>query len=141
MPSNTTYNPTNIRDFEKTKLNFDAQGVKGTLTPNTTTTLDYLLTDDCLMTGLEVIVHNGNFGDTANLQAVDTTGITGYPAGTVLQQFATNWNIASDADIQIDMAYPAKIIAGLTLRVVYTSTSLLTPPFVAINYKLHKILV
>lgn len=136
----STYNPRCENDFDKTKLAFDAQGVSITCAAGVTTDLDYTLADDCLLTGLELIVNSGNYGDSVNFQVVDTTGFTGYPAGTVLDQFATNWNIAPVSDTQFDVIYPAKIIAGLTLRVVYTSTGS-SAVFVAINYKLHKCLV
>ena len=140
MPSNTLYNPVRTVDFDKTKLTFDGQGVSATITAGATSNLDYILTDDCLITGLELIVNDGNYGDTVSLRLVDTTGFTGYPAGTVLDQFGTNWNIAPVSDTQFDIVYPAKIIAGLTLRVAYTSTGS-NDVFLAVNYKLHKVLV
>jgi hypothetical protein len=137
---NSTYNPIHENDFEKNKLTFDAQGVSTTVTSGSITNLDYTLTDDCLITGVELIVNNGNYGDTLSFQVVDTTGFTGYPVGTVLDQYATNWNVAPVTDTQLSVVYPAKIITGLTLRVVYTSTGS-SNPFIALNYKLHKCLV
>jgi hypothetical protein len=139
MPTGTTYNPPNIDAFIKTALNFDAQGVSTTATAGSVTNLDYELTDDCLVTGMELIVNGGNYGDTANLQIIDTTGYFSGTPGKILNQFATNWHVAPIADTQFDMAYPAKILATMTLRVAYTSTGT-TNPFVAINYKLHKVL-
>jgi hypothetical protein len=136
----SNYNPIHIDDFDKSKLTFDAQGVSATMTAGGAGNLDYTLTDDCLITGVELIVNNGNYGDTVSFQVIDPTGFTGYPAGSVLDQFATNWNVAPIADTQFDIIYPAKIIAGLALRLVYTSTGT-NNPFVAINYKLHKCLV
>lgn len=141
MPSNTTYNPVNVAAFEKSKLYFNAQGVSASCTAGTSTNIDYTLVDDCLLTGLEIIVDGAKYGDYANLQVIDPTGITGAPPGTVILQPATNWYVATSYDEQYDLAYPAKIYTGLTLRIVYTSTGIITPVFVAINYKLHKILV
>jgi hypothetical protein len=140
MPSNTTYNPICIGDFQKSKLVYDGQGVFTTVTAGSTVNLDYTLTDDCLITGMELIVNNGNYGDTVLLQVLDPTGFTGYPAGTVLDQYASNWNVAPTTNSQFDIVYPAKVIAGLTLRVVYASTGT-GNVFVAANYKLHKVLV
>jgi hypothetical protein len=142
MPSNTKYNPLHVDEFEKTKLNFNAHGVNTTVVLGTTANLDYTLTDDCLITGAELIVNGGNYGDTLNLQVVDLSGaFTGTP-GTVVNQFATNWNAPPQCDTQFDTAYPAKIYAGLTLRLVYTSTGLgVTPVFLAVNWKLHKVLM
>jgi hypothetical protein len=139
MPSNTTYNPPNINSFIKSALSFDAQGVSTTATANSASNLDYTLTDDCLITGMELIISNGNYGDTANFQIVDSTGAFSGTPGTVLNQFASNWNVPPTADLQFDMSYPAKILATMTLRIVYTSTGSVAP-FIAVNYKLHKIL-
>jgi hypothetical protein len=140
MPSGTAYNPLHVDDFEKNKLAFDAQGVSTTVTAGGTATLDYTLVDDCLITGVELIVNSGNYGDTLNLLIIDSSGVfTGTP-GTVLDQFATNWNVPPIADTQFDMMYPAKILTGMTLRVSYTSTGS-NNVFLAINYKLHKCLV
>jgi hypothetical protein len=136
----STYNPIHMDDFDKSKLAFDGQGVSTTVTAGTTSNLDYVLTDDCLITGVELIVNNGNYGDTLSLQVVDTTGFTGYLAGTVLDQFGTNWNVSPISDTQFDIVYPAKIIANLTLRVIYASTGS-SNVFIGVNYKLHKCLV
>lgn len=140
MPSFTTYKPIKVSDFEANKLNYDAKGVSTTVTGGTTHNLDLTLTDDCLITGAWMITSDGYLGDTASFQVIDTTGMTGYPAGTVLSQFITNWYLPTAADAQFELAYPAKVYAGLTLRLVYNSTGT-SNVFLAINYKLHKILI
>jgi hypothetical protein len=140
MPSNTTFNPINVGGFDKTKLTFDAQGVSATMAAATSSNLDYTLVDDCLITGIELIINNGNYGDTANLQIIDLTGEFSGTPGTILNQFATKWNLAPVSDTQFDLPYPAKILMGMTLRVVYASTGLIDP-FIAVNYKLHKVLI
>lgn len=142
MPTGTTYKPTRVNDFEASKLNFNAQGAGGIQSPNQTNNIDYLLTDDCLITGAWLVANNGNYGDHASFQVLDTAAgtYTGTPYG-VINQFITNWFIPPTTSVQFDMAYPAKIYAGMTLRLEYTSTALLLAPFVAINYKLHKVLI
>lgn len=141
MPSRTKFNPATTSDFDKNKLLFDAQGVSTTITPNTTSNVDLTLTDDCLITGAWLIISNSQNTDYLCFQIVDTTGVTGLPPGTVLNQFITNWYLDSSVNTQFDMLYPAKILSGLTLRVVYTSTSSTISPLISINYKLHKVLV
>jgi len=141
MPSYTTYNPAHVSEFEKTKIQFAAKGVTSTLTANTTSNIDFLADHDYLLTGMQVIIKDAAVGDRVSFQAIDTTGVLGVPPGTVLQEFATDWYVPSNSNDQFDMVYPAKIFAGLTLRVVYTSTHLTQAPFFAINYKLHKVLV
>jgi hypothetical protein len=92
------------------------------------------------MTGAWIISNGGNYGDYVNFQVVDASGaFTGTP-GTLLNQFATMLYFPPTADTQIDIVYPAKVLAGMTLRVSYTSTGG-TDVFLAINYKLHKVLV
>lgn len=140
MPTGTTYKPTRINDFEATKLNFAAQGVAAAPTFGTTTNIDLLLTDDSLLTGAWLVVSGGTIGDYATFQVVDISGsFTGTP-NTIVNTFITTWYLPVSANTQFDVAYPAKIYAGLTLRLIYHSTGLITP-FAAINYKLHKVLI
>ncbi len=139
-PSGTFFNPIRVDEFEKTKLNFDGQGMSATVTAGSTQNVDLLLSDDVLLTGCWFITNNSNLGDTLTFQVVDTSGaFTGTP-GTVLSQFITNWYPNVSTDINFEVPYPAKIPAGLTLRLVYVSTGS-TNPFVAANYQLHKVLV
>lgn len=141
MPSGTQYNPINVDDFEKTKLNYDAVGVGGTATAGTTTNIDYAVTDDMLLTGAQVLTNTSVFGDSVSFQLVDVAGLF-YPPGSVLNQFVTNWQTRSDSQEQINLQvnYPAKVNAGLYLRLVYVSTGT-SSVAVAVNYSLHKILI
>jgi hypothetical protein len=140
MPSNTLFVALKSEDLSALYVNFNAQGIAATCAPNTVTNLDYTLVDDCEITGIHLITNNSNYGDFANLQIVDSSGIfTGIP-GTIIKQFVTNWYVSANSDSQFDTQYPAKIYAGMTIRVVYHSTALIISPFIAINYKLHKIL-
>ena len=140
MPINTLFNPVSTQDFDKTKLNFKAQGVMANVSPGQTANLDIALTNDVLLTGAWVVTNNGNWGDTATFQVIDGTGQFTGVAGTVLNQFILNWYLPSQTADQFDIEYPAKILAGMTLRLVYTSTGT-NSPFVAVNYKLHEVLV
>lgn len=140
MPSGTTFNPLHNDEFNKNALKFDAQGVSTNPTAGTSTNLDLMMTDDCLLNGIELIISGATLGDYVALQVVDTTGAFSGVAGTIMIQPATNWYVSQTSDTQFDIVYPAKIYAGLTLRAVYTSTGL-TSPFLAVNYKLHKVLI
>lgn len=142
MPSNTTYKPVRVDDFESSKLNYDAYGMSTTVSLGQSGHLDLTLSDDCLLTGAWFITNGGTFGDVVNFQVVDTSGaFTGTP-GTVLNQFVTNWYVPPSVDAQFEIAYPAKVYAGLTLRLVYTSVGFgIVGVFVAVNYSLHKVLV
>ena len=140
MPSNTTYKPLCISDFEASKLNFNAQGVSVTATAGVVTNLDYTLLDDCLITGCWLLISGATIGDKIAFQVVDGSGAFSGTPGTVLNQFVSNWYLSTCVDTQFDMDYPAKIYTGLTLRLVFTSTGS-TNVSIAANYKLHKVLV
>lgn len=140
MPAGTTFNPNKISDFERLKLTFNALGVSTSVIAGTVANIDLTMTNDCLLTGAWLIVNGGNYGDSINFQIVDGTGaFTGTP-GTVILQPITGWSVPPTTDTQVDMVYPAKIYTGLTLRVIYTSTGT-SDAFIAINYKLHKVMI
>jgi hypothetical protein len=117
----------------------NGQGVTDIVPAGQYKNIDYILTDDCFITGGMLKSQTSNFGDYANFQVVDINNMLGYGANYVISQFLTNWYIGSDKEEQIneDFPYPAKIPAGLALRVVYYSTGT-TDVQVCVNYRLHK---
>jgi len=135
MPTNTTFDPSNTSLFEKAKLNKDAHGICATVTAGAVTNLDFTLTDDMLVTGGVFLCSGGAQGDFVNFQVV-------HPIAGVLNQFITNWYIDPSTIRQetTKSNYPAKLPAGLILRVSYTSTGT-SNVWIAINYDLEKVLV
>lgn len=134
--NNSLYNPQNIADFEKVKLNKDAKGVSTTVPAGTTVNLDLTLADDCLMAGGTGFLAKGAApGDTVDFQVV-------HPVNGVIAQFITDWYVNPDSTEQFvpPSNYPAKIFAGLILRVVYHSTGA-SDVWIAVNYNKEKILV
>jgi hypothetical protein len=139
---NSKYNPLQNSDMTKQNLNFDGYGKHAlNLTAGQTHNIDYKLLDDKLLTGASVLVKNANFGDKFHLQVVDVDNILGYGAGAVLLQTITDWGVAEDKQDQgsLEVGYPAKVITGLYLRMIYVSTGQVNPS-VIINYHLHKVL-
>lgn len=149
---NSTYVPKRFEDLNSDTCMLNSQGLTHTATAGVSTNLDYKLLDDHILTGLELLANSSNFGDTTTLQVVDKdlmlqgiygAGITTmYPAYPVLRQFGTNINLPSDTQLKINKqgVYPARIITGLYLRLIYNSTGS-TDVSVAVNYVLHKLLV
>jgi hypothetical protein len=139
---NSTYNPANINNFEKTKLSYSAVGISGSAVAGATTNFDYEVMNDILITGAQVLANIPTFGDSMSFQVVDVNNILGLGADVILNQFVTNWQLRSDSQEQIDLKinYPAKIIAGLYLRMIYKSTGT-TVVNIAANYSLHEILI
>lgn len=135
---NSTFNPVNVSDFTKDKLNKDCQGIINTIvTVNTATNIDFTLTDDEIIAGGHVfLVKDATWGDYVDFQIV-------HPTNGVLIQFITNWPINPDVkQQQIPISnYPAKIITGLILRIIYHSTSLVLAPSVSIGYNFEKPIV
>lgn len=78
--------------------------------------------------GVEYYAGNSTVGDTITFQVVDVDGIA-YPAGTVLEEFATNWYVMGDTHSTL-ILYKAKLVAGMYIRVVYTSTGATNVDFV-----------
>lgn len=151
MPSNTTFDPQNANDFQKSKLRLNGLSVTGTAAHGESTNIDLLMTDDFLLTDGILFANNSTWGDKIDFQVVAPTGFSNvnvaggytFTEDTVLLQPLTDWIInPQKIDQSGTMAnYPAKIYAGLILRVVYHSISNTTDVGVGINYKLHKVLV
>ena len=138
----STFNPQRDTEYDKTKLALDAMGAMGVCAPGVSTNIDLPLPDDVLIDGISYNVIGGVFGDYINLQVIDLNGTyTGAP-GTVLNQFATKWYVAQNQSsaTQIKSKYPAKILGGMALRLIYNSVGD-TPANVAVNYELHKVLI
>jgi hypothetical protein len=135
MPSNTTYDPNNTSYFDKTKLNKDAKGIAETVTAGQTKNIDFALTDDSLLAGGTVLLVKGAAqGDKIDFQVV-------HPVAGVLLTFVKDWYVNPDSTKQdVPTApYPAKLFAGLILRLVYYSVGE-TDVWVAINYNKEKVL-
>lgn len=118
---------------------FRGLGISATATKNTTTNIDYLIPQDRYMNGVSIILKNQVFGDTASFQIVDKDNVLGYGAGTVLDEFATDWNMSEDSQDQgaVLLPYPAKVIAGLYIRIVYKSVGTENDVLVRANLFLH----
>lgn len=136
MASNTAFNPPNINEFDKFKMNKDGHGVLGVASHGTSTTLDYTLADDMIIAGGHTFLANGvNWGDYVEFQVV-------HPIAGVLLQFLSTWYLNPEVIKQEvpPSNYPAKLTAGLILRVVYHSTGSADVP-IAVNYNLERVLV
>ena len=140
MPSGTTYKPVRVQDFESSKLLHNGMSAQGIVTAGTVANLDLALNDDHLLTGVWAVVGDGAYGDKVSIQVYDVTGAFTGTAGTVLNQFITDWFVPPTMMTQFDIPYPAKILAGMGIRTVYTSTGTVNV-FAAMNFKLHKVLV
>lgn len=135
MATGTYFKPTRLIDMENTSLEGAGQGVSAVCGPGigTTTNLDITLTDDVIATGLVLVVAGASLGDYVTMQVLLN--------GTVVKTpLPGPWYLPQTNTLNFDFVMPIKIIAGLTLRIIYTNTGLLVTPYLAVNYKLWKVL-
>ena len=134
MATGTNYNPQNVNEFEKSKLLKDAIGIQGIAIAGVATNLDLMLTDDVLINGGFLLAKNVAQGDTVSFQILI--------GERVLNQFITTWYLNPDSTQHQtpNSYYPAKLTAGLTLRIIYNSVGTQNVWF-AINYNREKVLV
>lgn len=143
MPANTVFSPTNVNQFQSDNVHFCGIGILGTAAHGAVTNIDLKLSDDMLIIGGMLNTKSASWGDYVNLKVVDVDNVLGYGAGAMLNQFASNWYCCDDSNgqhqILLQVPYPAKIFAGLYLRVEYHSTGAVDVG-VNMNYLLHKVL-
>ena len=139
MPSNTNHKPTSIADFNANNLNFAGKGASGSCTvtssSNPVASIDMTLTDDCLITGGILMVKNGYFTDKLSMQVV-------HPTLGVVSEYVTDFRVVEDSQRQFELNinYPAKIPAGMILRIKYTPSTDVGVRYISVNYMLHKVL-
>lgn len=139
--NNSKYSPGSKSEYGAKDLNLDVKGAKYEVTANSTQDLDFLISDDCIMDGMIIDVIDHALGDKVTFQVIDKDNILGYGANVVLKQFGTDVYMAPGIVRQVnaESVYPAKVFAGLYLRIKYTSVGT-SNPTVLVRYNLHKIL-
>lgn len=136
MATNTQYNPQKKSDFVKDNLQFSGQVIFFECAPSSSSYSDFVLADDYMLTGGRLLVENGNINDKLYIQIV-------HPTYGVVNEFISGYRISSDTVLQLnlDLDYPAKLVAGLSIRCKYVSDSAIVTRKIALNLYLHKILV
>jgi hypothetical protein len=134
MPTNTSYDPTNVNFFDKTKLNKDANSVVATIAAGTSYNIDHLISDDALIMDSTLLVHGAAKGDYWKMQVIHPVyGVVFEPIHKWMVDFTSTNQRLPKAN------FPAKIFAGLTMRVVYTSVGT-EDVWVALNIDKDKVL-
>lgn len=101
--------------------------INQTVTKDQTSTLDWAIPNtvylgtnkQSYMDGIHYYAKDAEVGDKMTFQVVDKDGLV-YPANTVLDEFGLDWAVMPDAETTIRL-YKAKLIAGMYLRIKYTS--------------------
>jgi len=140
---NSTYVPGKWSEIDSGKVAPFVFGITQTVPASQTTNINYILTDDVIIRGIEFLAKGSNFGDTISLKIIDTNGVTGVSPGTIIAVIVSNYILSSDLQkfLSYESVVPKKILATMTIQISYTSTGILTPINTAINFLLLKTLV
>ena len=101
---------------------FRCKGFTFTATALVTTHHDIVVPTEHLINGAEMWLGTGVTGCTVDFKVVDVDGIYA-PAGTEIEQFAYGCSIHPTSDNKKLPGYPAKILAGLYIRVSVTNNT------------------
>ena len=101
---------------------YRGEGFEFTAAASVQTDYDFLITSDRAIDGSEIWLGSSVYGCKVDFQVVDVDGVLA-PVGTVLNQFATNWNVHPATENSKRPGYPAKIYAGLYIRIKFTNPS------------------
>lgn len=136
------YAPIRASDYGSKDLNADFRGEQFSVTKGTNVNCDHKILDDSLIDGGEIIATNVVQGDKISCQVIDIDNIFGMGANFILGQFVTDWFLVpgSISKWNFTINYPAKVFAGLYLRIIYKSTGVDSDVWLAVNYKTHRIL-
>lgn len=118
---------------------FRGVGLSATVTAETSTEILHHLTEDRKIDGAQLILQNHNWNDSVDFVVVDKDNLFGFGEDIVLDNFAENWNIATDKQDQgvFKVPYIAHIPAGLYVGLIYHSSGMADVD-VKVNLLLHK---
>lgn len=120
---------------------FGGDSILATVTKNSTTNVDFLIPGSAgtfkYVNGAIVFTKDAVFGDYASAVIIDKNNILGYGLNTILATYITRWYINPGSEFSIETPYAGKLLAGLFIRLAYTSVGLTTDPTMAVNYRLH----
>ena len=128
-------------DMDADKVKFRGEGFRFTAASNTTTADTLKITEARLIDGCELITNGAVFGDRVAISVVDVDNVLGYGYNTTLDTFCSNWYINPNTQTsgRVVLPYSAEIIAGLYMKVSFTTTSSNSVD-VACNFFAHKYL-
>lgn len=136
MATNTIYNPPSF-PLDSSKVRGYGQGARAVCAALGSTNIDLDITSDCIITGLVFTTIGASDGDSAVLKIVTTANKT----VVVATPLPGPWYLTPSDSQDFRLEFPMKIVSGLTLRCVISTTVLLVTPTVAVNYKLWECLI
>lgn len=119
-----------------TSYTFLGDAVSGTAAYGTTTDIDFKITGNYMIFGVELIYTGAADGDYAAFQIVDKDNVMGYGAGTVLNEWVKKWYVPSaETRWKTTSEMATKLPPGLYARLKYTSIGT-TDVTIKINYSM-----
>lgn len=101
---------------------FRGVSFKDTVLLNETKNIDFKITEERWINGGSLIVDNIGPDDVVSFEVIDKDNVLGYGVNTVLDHFIDEFYIPQDGKLEVALAYPAKILQNLYVRLIYTST-------------------
>lgn len=101
---------------------FRGSSMSGEVAANSTGDIEYEMPAERFINGGRLLIDNIGENDKMTFQVVDKNNVLGYGAGVVLDEFIKDYFVPTTGNLEVRLDYPAKIVAGLFLRLKYTST-------------------
>jgi len=89
---------------------------------NAVTDIEYKLTAERFINGGRLLVDNIGPEDQITFQVVDKDNVLGLGVGVVLDEFISNYFVPTTGNLEVRLDYPARVPAGLYLRLKYKNT-------------------
>lgn len=101
---------------------FRGASFSGSVSANSSQDIDYKISAERYINGGRLLIDNIGNDDKMTFQVVDKDNVLGYGAGVVLDEFIKDYFIPTTGNLEVRLDYPARIYAGLYLRLKYTSS-------------------
>ena len=104
-------------------LRFRGASFSGTVSGESTADIDYEITQERWINGGRLLISAIGPEDKITFQVVDKNNVLGLGAGVVLDEFIKDYFVPDTGNLEVRLDYPARIIAGLFLRLKYTNSN------------------
>jgi hypothetical protein len=102
---------------------FRGASFSGTVSGESTADIDYEITQERWINGGRLLVSTIGPEDRITFQVVDKNNVLGLGVGVVLDEFIKDYFVPDTGNLEVRLDYPARIIAGLFLRLKYTNSN------------------
>jgi hypothetical protein len=102
---------------------FRGSSFSGTVSGESTADIDYEITQERWVNGGRLLVSAIGPEDKITFQVIDKNNVLGFGANVVLDEFIKDYFVPDGGNLEVRLDYPARIIAGLFLRLKYTNSN------------------